>query len=244
MGKKTRRTVIVTGAARGVGHEVCVRFAVDGWRIIGVDLDENVEKVEGEISGARSAMFDVRDEAKWAELIQSLDADSRDVEALVNCAGILASEYRVADTPLEVWRRVIDVNLTGTFVSCKAVLPLMTSRKRGFIVNLASIAGKEGNAMQAAYSAAKGGVIALTKALAKEVAADGVTVNAVAPTMIEGPLSASMSDELRAKLLAKIPMGRLGRPEEVAAMVAWICSGECSFTTGSVFDLSGGRATY
>jgi len=161
-----RAVVVVTGAAQGIGHEVCVRFAADGWHVIGVDLDQGVEKLEGEIPGALSAVLDVRDETEWAELIRSLGDDGSHVEALINCAGILAPESAVADTPLEVWRRVIDVNLTGTFVSCKAVLPLMTSRRRGFIVNLASIAGKEGNAMQAAYSAAKGGVIAFTKALA------------------------------------------------------------------------------
>lgn len=239
-----RRAAVVTGAAQGIGREVCRRLSSEGWLVVGVDLDPAVGSVADEFAGSLYSVFDVRDEEQWAGLVDRVSASGSHVAALVNCAGILAPERSVSETPLETWRRTLDVNLTGTFVSSKAVLPTMLAWQEGWIVNLASIAGKEGNALQAAYSAAKGGVIAFTKALAKEVARDGIIVNAIAPTMIEGPLSASMSEDLREQLLAKIPMRRLGRPEEVAAMVAWICSGECSFTTGTVFDLSGGRATY
>ncbi|MHB1503974.1 MAG: SDR family NAD(P)-dependent oxidoreductase [Acidimicrobiales bacterium] len=238
------RIAVVTGAARGIGLAVCSRLARDGWAIVGVDLDPAVEAIVDEIPRARARALDVTDEDQWGSLLATLESEPGHIAALVNCAGILCSEGPVVGVDVQEWRRVLDVNLTGTFVSCKAVLPAMLRGHLGRIVNLASIAGKEGNALQAAYSASKGGVIAFTKALAKEVARDGITVNAIAPTMIEGSLSESMSTEMRQQLLAKIPMGRFGQPEEVASLVAWICSDECSFTTGVVFDLTGGRATY
>lgn len=244
MEDRPMRTAIVTGGARGIGYEVCARFAEDGWSVIAVDRDPAVVTAHSDRSSVRGVELEVVDERAWQDLLDRIDPDTNPVAALVNCAGILGVENQVVDEPLEEWRRVIDINLTGTFVSCKAVVPRLRRQGAGWIVNLASISGKEGNAGQAAYSASKGGVIAFTKALAKEVAADGITVNAIAPTMVEGPLSASMSPELRRALLAKIPMGRLGQPREVAAMVSWICSDQCSFTTGFVFDLTGGRATY
>ncbi|MCL4414593.1 MAG: SDR family oxidoreductase, partial [Actinobacteria bacterium] len=213
----------------------------DGHSTLCVDLDPSVEESARDIPGALSAVMDVTDEAQWQAVLAEVDDR---LAGLVNCAGILGSETAVAALDVGEWRRVVDVNLTGTFVSCKAVLPYLRRHGRGSVVNISSIAGKEGNPGQAAYSAAKAGVIAFTKALAKEVATDGITVNAITPTVIEGPFSEQMTSDLRQALLAKIPMRRFGRAEEVAAMVAWICSEECSFTTGSVFDLTGGRATY
>jgi 3-oxoacyl-[acyl-carrier protein] reductase len=232
---------VVTGAARGIGLAVASRFARDGHSTLCVDLDPSVEESARDIPGALSAVMDVTDEAQWQAVLAEVDDR---LAGLVNCAGILGSETAVAALDVGEWRRVVDVNLTGTFVSCKAVLPYLRRHGRGSVVNISSIAGKEGNPGQAAYSAAKAGVIAFTKALAKEVATDGITVNAITPTVIEGPFSEQMTSDLRQALLAKIPMRRFGRAEEVAAMVAWICSEECSFTTGSVFDLTGGRATY
>lgn len=239
----TRGIAIITGAARGIGRSVAERLAHDGWTVAGVDIDPAVRELNSVIAGARSFEMDVTDEDQWSRCVESLDS-AGSIGALVNCAGILGSEVEVVELSVEEWRQVLEVNLTGTFLGCRAVLPSMLGRGHGRIVNISSIAGKEGNARQAGYSASKAGVIGFTKALAKEVARRGVTVNAITPTVIEGPFSAAMSEELREEIRRKIPMGRFGRSEEVAAMVAWICSDECSFTTGSVFDLTGGRATY
>jgi 3-oxoacyl-[acyl-carrier protein] reductase len=150
----------------------------------------------------------------------------------------------VADYPVKSWQRIVDVNLTGVFMCCRATLPYMVRANYGRIVNLSSIAGKEGNPLQSAYSAAKAGVIALTKSIAKEVADTDIRVNCVTPAVIATDLVHQMSQETLKSVLSKIPLGRPGRPEEVATMVAWLASKECSFSTGAVFDLSGGRATY
>jgi 2-dehydro-3-deoxy-L-rhamnonate dehydrogenase (NAD+) len=232
---------VVTGAARGIGEAVARRLAEDGWSLLLVDLDRGVEDLAEELPQARSACFDVTDPVAWDTALASEECPPA---ALVNCAGILGPATPVAELDVEVWRAVLEVNLTGTFVSCRAVAGLMGAAGRGRIVSLASIAGKEGNASQSAYSASKGGVIALTKSLAKELAAQGVLANCIAPTVIDGPLARTMADEQRTLLQAKIPLGRFGQPEEVADLVAWICSPACSFTTGFCFDLTGGRATY
>jgi len=233
--------IVVTGAARGIGRAVASRLGRDGRRAMCVDLDPSVQETARTIPRAMSALIDVTDEAQWHTALAEVGDR---LAGLVNCAGILGTESAVAALDVGEWRRVVEVNLTGTFVSCKAVLPHLRRHGSGRVVNISSIAGKEGNPGQAAYSAAKAGVIALTKALAKEVATEGITVNAITPTVIEGPFSEQMSAELRQALLAKIPMRRFGHAEEVAAMVAWICSEECSFTTGAVFDMTGGRASY
>ena len=166
------------------------------------------------------------------------------IDILVNAAGITGPDVPIEQYSLSDWRRTLDINLTSTFLCCKAAVPLMRARNAGRIVNLASIAGKEGNANMTGYSAAKGAVIALTKALGKELANTAIRVNAIAPAVIETDLVKQMSEATFKTVVAKIPMGRMGRPEEVAAMVAWLSSDECSFSTGVTFDLSGGRATY
>src|SRR6266571_1668062 len=170
-------------------------------------------------------------------------ADDR-IDILVNAAVITGPTVPIEQYSLADWRRTLDVNLTSTFLCCKAVVPQMRKQNAGRIVNLASIAGKEGNATMTGYSAAKAGVIALTKALGKELADTEIRVNAIAPAIIATELTKQMSAETYRTVMAKIPVGRPGLPEEVAAMIAWLPSAECSFSTGATFDLSGGRATY
>jgi 2-dehydro-3-deoxy-L-rhamnonate dehydrogenase (NAD+) len=166
------------------------------------------------------------------------------IDVLVNNAGISGPRARVDQMPVDDWRRVIDVNLHGVFHTTRACLPHMIERGSGRIVNIASIAGKDGNPLLAAYSASKAGVIGFTKAVAKEVATTGVLVNCVAPASIDAGLAAQATEEERARYRSWVPMGRMGTPEEFASLVAWVASPECSFCTGATFDLSGGRAVY
>ena len=166
------------------------------------------------------------------------------IDILVASAGVTGPNLTVAEYPVDAWKQVIDIDLNGVFLCNRAVVPGMTQRNYGRIINIASIAGKEGNPKSAAYSAAKGGVIALTKALGKELAATGVRVNCVAPAVIKTDIFDQMTPEFIQYMLSKIPMGRFGTVEEVAALVAWLASEDCSFNSGAVFDLTGGRATY
>jgi 2-dehydro-3-deoxy-L-rhamnonate dehydrogenase (NAD+) len=237
----TPAPTVVTGAARGIGAAVARRFVADGREVLLVDLDDGVEATAGSIGARATALrLDVTNPDAWEDALEPYPR----IGGLIACAGVLGEAVPVAELDVDAWRKVLEINLTGVFVSCRAVIPRMAAGGGGAIVALASIAGKEGNALQAAYSASKGGVIALTKSLAKEVVGDGITVNCIAPTVIEGPFSEQMTDEMKEALLAKIPMRRFGRAEEVAAMASWISSPECSFTTGVCFDLTGGRATY
>ena len=166
------------------------------------------------------------------------------VDILVNSAAIGGVNTTVADYPVEEWRAVIDVNLTGTFLCCRAVVPGMQKRGYGRIVNIASIAGKEGNPNACAYSASKAGVISLTKSLGKELATAGVCVNCITPAVIQTEMLKQSTQSHIDYMVSKIPMGRLGQVDEIAALVCWLASAECSFSTGAVFDISGGRATY
>jgi NAD(P)-dependent dehydrogenase (short-subunit alcohol dehydrogenase family) len=166
------------------------------------------------------------------------------VDILVCSAGITGPNTTVLDYPVDAWRQVMDINLTGVFLCNKAVVAHMQKNDYGRIVNIASIAGKEGNPNASAYSASKAGVIALTKSLGKELAKTGVRVNCVTPAAVKTGMFAQMTQQHIDFMLSKIPLGRFGLTEEIAAMVAWLCTAECSFTTGGVFDLSGGRATY
>jgi len=236
---------IVTGAARGLGEVISRRLWSQGANVMLVDLDPAVHGVASELGERASAAdFDVANPSSWLSALGREGIHRKAISGLVCCAGILGRQGLVIDEPLDDWQHVLEVNLTGVFVSNQAVLPEMIAAGYGRIVNIASIAGKEGNPGQAAYSASKAGVITLTKTIAKEVARQGITVNCIAPTMVRGPFAESMTADSRDSLLKKIPMGRFAESEEVAAMVAWICSDECSFTTGACFDLSGGRATY
>jgi 3-oxoacyl-[acyl-carrier protein] reductase len=166
------------------------------------------------------------------------------IDVLVNNAGISGPNMPTWEYPLEDWRRVLDINLTGVFLCCRAIVPHMIASGYGRIVNVASVAGKEGNPNAPAYSASKAAVIALTKSLGKELARTGVVVNCVTPAAVRTAIFDQMSEEHVQFMLSKIPMGRFGQVDEVAALVGWLCTEECSFSTGAVFDLSGGRATY
>jgi 3-oxoacyl-[acyl-carrier protein] reductase len=242
------RVAVVTGGAQGIGYATSERLLRSGaavviWDIDAAKLEEakaSLSKV-GTVSGyAVELTSDAAVAATTAQTIQ----DSGHIDILVNNAGITGGNAPTWELDPEVWRRVIEVNLIAPYLTCRAVAPHMTARGWGRIVNVASVAGKEGNPNASHYSASKAGVIALTKSLAKEIATKGVLVNAIAPAVARTAMFAQMTEAHIAYMLGKIPMGRFVEVEEIAAMIAWLSSEDCSFTTGSVFDISGGRATY
>ncbi len=237
------RIAVISGGARGIGYAVAHRFLGSGARVALWDLD-GVEEAAAALKGGIGCTVDVTSAEGVAAALAETERKLGPVDILVASAGITGPNVTVAEYAVDAWRKVIDVDLTGVFLCCRAVAPGMAKRNYGRIVNIASIAGKEGNPNAAAYSAAKAGVIALTKSLGKELATTGVTVNCVAPAVIKTGLFAQMTEQHIQYMLSKIPMGRFGTVEEVAALVAWLASEECSFSTGAVFDLSGGRATY
>jgi NAD(P)-dependent dehydrogenase (short-subunit alcohol dehydrogenase family) len=237
------RVAAITGGARGIGYAVAARFVQSGAKVALWDL-AGAEQAAGRLQGAVGLAMDVTKEKSVAGAVAETERRLGPIDILVASAGITGPNLTVADYPLDDWQKVIDIDLTGVFLSNRAVVPGMSQRNYGRIVNIASIAGKEGNPRNAPYSAAKAGVIALTKALGKELAATGVRVNCVAPAVIKTDLLAQMTEDFIQYMLSKIPMGRFGTVEEVAALVAWLASEDCSFSTGAVFDLTGGRATY
>jgi 3-oxoacyl-[acyl-carrier protein] reductase len=184
------------------------------------------------------------DVSQHASVVQAVTRTAPPVDMLVNCAGVTGPNVKLWDYPPEQWIKVMEVNLQGLFYCCREIVPQMRERNYGRIVNIASVAGKDGNPNASAYSASKAAVIALTKSLGKELADTGIRVNCVTPAAVKTAIFDQMSPEHIQFMLSKIPMGRFGTPEEVAAMVAWLCTEECSFSTGAVFDLSGGRSTY
>ena len=239
------RTALVTGGARGIGLAVTERLLREGARVALVDRDPEVEAVAKRLGpSARALVADVTRSADVDRAVAAAHAWADRLDVVVNNAGITGRSYPIWELSDEDWCQVLDVDLTSVFFVCRAAVKLMLPRQAGRIVNIASIAGKEGNATLVPYSAAKAGVIGLTKAVAKEVATKGILVHAVAPAVIGTELLKQMTKETLDTLVAKIPMGRVGTPAEVAALVAWLASDECTFTTGAVHDLSGGRATY
>jgi len=243
------KTAIITGAAQGIGRAIARRLAHDGFSVAIADQDEaraaeTAHEIEVGGGTAFSVALDVSDSSSVNRMTSAVLARFGSVEALINNAGIAGPPTPVQECSEENWRRVLAVDLDGVFFCCKAVLPGMLARGSGRIVNIASIAGKEGNPSMAAYSAAKAGVIGFTKALGKEVATSGIYVNCVTPAVIATDILKQVTEETIRYMTSKIPMGRIGQPEEVAALVSWLCSDECTFSTGAIFDLSGGRATY
>lgn len=240
---------IVTGAGMGIGRAVALRLANDGSDVALVDIsNDQLQQVAEEVRAlGRKALICRTDISQWQQVKEMSDEvikTFQKIDIAVNCAGILGPCVPVWEYPVEDWDRVMSIDLKGTFFVCKAVIESMRARKSGRIVNIASIAGKDGNPNMCAYTSAKGGVIAFTRGLALEVAQDGILVNSIAPTIIEGKMAAEQSDEQKKTIAAKIPMGRFGKPEEVAALVKFLVSEECSFSTGTCYDISGGRAVY
>ena len=244
------QNVVVVGAADGVGRATATLLAARGARIAA--LDRNLPGCHTTLGGlpvsspeGLAVQMDVTDASSVAGAVAEVQAAWGDVSVLVNCAGITGVTNRLsADVDLDDWDLVHAINLRGAFLLSRAALPQMAQRGYGRILHVASIAGKEGNAGMVAYSASKAGLIGMVKAQGKEYATTGVTVNALAPAVIRTAMVDAMPDEQVAYMTDKIPMGRTGSLTEVAEMIAWIVSPACSFTTGAVFDLSGGRAVY
>ncbi|WP_022728946.1 SDR family NAD(P)-dependent oxidoreductase [Fodinicurvata sediminis] len=239
------RTAIVTGGAQGIGLATAERLASSGARVIVWDINADgveaaVEQLGQEASGQALDLTDEQAVAKAAEAAIT----NGPIDILVNNAGITGGNAKTWELDSAVWRHTVEVNLIAPFLTCKALVPHMMGNGYGRIVNVASIAGKEGNPNASHYSASKAGLIGLTKSLGKELAQTGVLVNCLTPAAARTPIFDQMSQEHIDFMLSKIPMGRFLEPEEVAAMIAWMASEECSFTTGGVFDISGGRAVY
>jgi 2-dehydro-3-deoxy-L-rhamnonate dehydrogenase (NAD+) len=243
------RVAIVTGAARGIGFAVAERLSRAGARVVVADIDEQstleaVERLREGGAVAVEALADVtKPEEVGAMVERAIDAFGK-LDVLVNNAGITGRDASLSEITDEDWERVLELNLTATFYCCRAAIPRMRQQRSGAVVNVASISGKEGNPNMIPYSVSKAGVICLTKALAKEVIHDGVRVNCVAPAVIETPLLDQLRPEAIEYMTTKIPMGRMGRAEEVAAVVHFLASDDASFVTGQCYDVSGGRATY
>jgi 2-dehydro-3-deoxy-L-rhamnonate dehydrogenase (NAD+) len=239
------RVAIVTGGAGGLGSAITRRLRADGFRVAIADIaSADIGGVDIGVAETMAVRVDVTDpESAEAMCVQVRERWGR-VDVLVNNAGIAGPTSAVTDYPPQAWRRVLEVNLSGVFHCTRSCLPPMIAQGYGRIVNVASIAGKDGNPQMSAYSAAKAGVIAFTKSVAKEVATTGVLVNCVVPGVIDAGLTDRAPEEERRLFLSRIPMGRMGQPGELAELVSWLASERCSFSTGATFDLSGGRAVY
>ncbi len=238
---------MVTGGASGIGLAIARRLLASGARLSLWDRSAEALR-DVTLSSSKGAphtqQVDVRDDAAVERARDATLAALGKIDILVTSAGITGPNTTVAEYPMQAWRDVLDINLTGTFTCLRAIAPVMRDANYGRIVTIASVAGKEGNPNASAYSASKAGVIALTKSLAKELATTNVRVNTVTPAAVESPMFAQMTQSHIDYMLSKIPMNRFGQADEIAALVAWLCTEECSFSTGGVFDLSGGRSTY
>jgi 2-dehydro-3-deoxy-L-rhamnonate dehydrogenase (NAD+) len=246
MATDQQQIAFVTGSARGIGYSIAKRLIDDGMTVVIADIDAAGAQAAVDTLGERAhaVTLDVTSDESWSQAVSDISERVGTITVLVNCAGIAGRSAPSWELTLDEWNQVIAIDLTGVFLGCRAVLPAMTANGYGRIVNIASIAGKEGNPNASPYSAAKAGVIGLTKSLAKEVAQAGVLINAVTPAVIETEILRQVSPEHIQYMTSRIPMGRVGQPEEVAALVSFLCSRELSFSTGAVFDISGGRATY
>jgi 2-dehydro-3-deoxy-L-rhamnonate dehydrogenase (NAD+) len=240
------RTAVVTGGAAGIGFAVAQRFVASGARVALWDRDAAaLTKAQSALGGdTLTQAVDVADAASVEAAAKATAAAFGRIDALICSAGITGPNTTTWDYPVDDWKRVFDVNVHGVFLCNKFVVPVMQQRDYGRIVNIASVAGKEGNPNAPAYSASKAAVIGLTKSLGKELAKTGIRANCVTPAAVRTAIFDQMTQQHIDFMLSKIPLGRFGTVEEIAAMVCWLASEDCSFSTGAVFDLSGGRATY
>jgi 2-dehydro-3-deoxy-L-rhamnonate dehydrogenase (NAD+) len=244
----TRRVAIVTGAARGIGYATAKRALQSGAAVALWDMDgERLESAREQLSShgvVSIERVELTDAASVASATDATISKHGQIDILVNNAGIAGGNGLTWELDPDVWRRVIDVNLVGCFLTCRAVIPHMLTNLYGRIVNVASIAGKEGNPTSSHYSASKAGLIGFTKSLGKELATKNILANCVTPAAANTAIFAQMKPEHIEYMLSKIPMGRFVEVDEIAALICWIASEDCSFSTGAVFDISGGRATY
>ncbi|MBI3679080.1 MAG: SDR family oxidoreductase [Acidobacteria bacterium] len=240
------QVAVVTGAATGIGEAIARRLAKSGATAVIADVDQAGAQAVADSMGKPhfAQPLDVTDRQSVESAVRSVVARTGRIDIWVNNAGIGGKAASIQDQTDEDWQRIVAINLTGVFYACRAVIPHMLQRRYGRIVNIASIAGKEGNPNMVPYSATKAAVIGLTKALAKEVAKEGICVNAVSPAVIRTKILEQLTDEQVAYMTARIPMGRTGTTEEIAAVVHFLSSPDCSFVTGQCYDASGGRATY
>ena len=245
-GRFSNRSVVVTGGASGIGLEAASRIAAEGGRIALWDANAaGIEAAKDRIgASALGIVVDITDAAAVEAATHRCEEAFGRIDALVCSAGVAGLNKPVVDYPIEEWKRIFDINVNGLFYANRYVAAVMKKNGYGRIVNIASIAGKEGNPNACAYSASKAAVIGFTKSLGKELAKDGVTVNAITPATVDTPILAQVAPSHIDYMLSKIPMGRFGTVAELAALITWLASEECSFTTGAVFDISGGRATY
>jgi 3-oxoacyl-[acyl-carrier protein] reductase len=240
------RTAIVTGAGRGIGRAIAERLAEGGARVAVVDINMTAAEAAAEAIGAGSipVRTDVTRAEEVDQMVRTLLERWGEIDVLVNNAGTIGKDVPIRDLPEEEWDRVLQTNLKSVFLCSRAVIGHMIQRKKGAIASIASVSGKEGNPNMGAYSVSKAGIICFTKSLAREVVSHGIRVNCVAPALIETPFTEDMDQQQIDYMSSKIPMGRLGKPEEVAAVVHFLVSDEASFITGQCYDISGGRCTY
>lgn len=239
------RTAVITGGASGLGLASGRRIAEEGGQVILWDMDgEGLEKARIIIPSARIQQIDITDPDAIANAAEQAAEAFGAIDILINSAGITGATVPVHEFPIDSWRKVMQINLDGVFFCCRAIIPYMLKNGYGRIINIASVAGKEGNPNASAYSASKAGVIGLTKSLGKELALTGVIANCLTPATFESPILAQMPQSQVDYMKSKIPMGRLGTAEENAGMVCFMASEDCSFTTAATFDTSGGRTTY
>jgi 2-dehydro-3-deoxy-L-rhamnonate dehydrogenase (NAD+) len=240
----TGQVAVITGGAQGIGLAIAMRMAANGARIAIWDRDLPLAEAAAARLGGRAYPVDVADEASVAAAAHALQADLGAASILVTSAGVAGPNAKVMDYDPAEWDRIIAINLRGTFLCCRALLPQMVAAGYGRIVTIASVAGKEGNPNAGAYSASKGGVMALTKSMGKEHAGQNIAINCITPATAKTRILDELKPEFIDYMLSRIPRGRFLEVEEAANMVCWLCSPENSFTTGAMFDLSGGRTTY
>jgi len=240
------KVVIITGAGSGIGKETAQRMIDNGAKVALWDYNqETLDNIQNKLGkNSLSVNVDVSDEVSVKNAADKVRNNLGTPSILVNCAGVAGINASIEKTDPNEWRRVININLTGTFLCCREIIADMVNKGYGRIINIASVAGKEGNPNAAHYSASKSGVITFTRSLGKELAETGVLVNCITPAVIETEMLSQVSDEHKAYMVSKIPMGRMGQPSEVAALICWLGSKECSYSTAAAFDLSGGRSTY